>query len=538
MSVWVESRSNFRENLKWLEQFERAHARPLRVLHIGNVANNAYLNAKLLRRIGIEADVFCPRYYNVMACPEWEELELIHGYGHNYAPRFRPRDLAGYRRPRWFFQGPLFACIARLTEYRKPKRRLFKGAYAKLYACLDRAPSNFLLSSLISRPRDLFAYFFAVFRRSSKLRSLVLPIVNGRPRLAATGSAWLTQIDKCIFAIIGTKKKRDATKLLTEEFRTLFPDRPDQLTGVEVRAQEFYAHMYSQVFQHYDLIQAYGSAPIYPLLAGDRPYIAFEHGTLRGHTQDDDPKNRLLALAYRKAAYTFITNGDCLDFARKLGLKNYGPTIHPIEVEKHRKNNRSKIEAIRDRYNVDVLLFHPARHDWDIKGTDIVLRALPLIKQAIEGKVLLLASNWGKQVADSKSLVATLGCNDNVVWLPPQPRISMINLMQASDVILDQMILPSFGGIACQALAAGTPVISSYCPETTDWMFDEPAPILSASNPEEVAEAVITTLDPDWRKAFQRQSKQWVDRYHSPDRVVSDHVAVYRQVIEQSVSID
>ena len=35
----------------WLERFAMEKGRPLRVLHVGNVANNAYLNAKFLRRV-------------------------------------------------------------------------------------------------------------------------------------------------------------------------------------------------------------------------------------------------------------------------------------------------------------------------------------------------------------------------------------------------------------------------------------------------------------------------------------------------------
>ena len=35
--------------LAWLEDWQRRKGRRLRVLHIGNIANNAYLNASFLR---------------------------------------------------------------------------------------------------------------------------------------------------------------------------------------------------------------------------------------------------------------------------------------------------------------------------------------------------------------------------------------------------------------------------------------------------------------------------------------------------------
>ena len=62
------------EQIDWLRDFEARNGRKLRVLHVGNVNNNAYLAAKFLRRVGVNADVLCPNYYHIMATPEWEEL--------------------------------------------------------------------------------------------------------------------------------------------------------------------------------------------------------------------------------------------------------------------------------------------------------------------------------------------------------------------------------------------------------------------------------------------------------------------------------
>ena len=56
---------------QWLSDFREAEGRAPRVLHIGNIANNAYLNAKILNRRGFECDVICYDYYHIMGCPEW-----------------------------------------------------------------------------------------------------------------------------------------------------------------------------------------------------------------------------------------------------------------------------------------------------------------------------------------------------------------------------------------------------------------------------------------------------------------------------------
>jgi hypothetical protein len=60
----------------WVGEFIEKFGRPPRVLHIGNVANNAYSNAKFFRRAGIDADVLCNDFYHIMGCPEWEDADF------------------------------------------------------------------------------------------------------------------------------------------------------------------------------------------------------------------------------------------------------------------------------------------------------------------------------------------------------------------------------------------------------------------------------------------------------------------------------
>ena len=48
-----------------------------RILHIGNIANNAYLNAKILNQSGNTInDVLVMDYFHIMGCPEWEDSKL------------------------------------------------------------------------------------------------------------------------------------------------------------------------------------------------------------------------------------------------------------------------------------------------------------------------------------------------------------------------------------------------------------------------------------------------------------------------------
>lgn len=84
--------------------------RPLRVLHVGNIANNAYNNARIQRQAGIEADVISYDYHHVMSTPEWEDAAFAGEVDSDY-PNWWATSLKGWNRPAWFVQGPVASCL-------------------------------------------------------------------------------------------------------------------------------------------------------------------------------------------------------------------------------------------------------------------------------------------------------------------------------------------------------------------------------------------------------------------------------------------
>lgn len=485
----------------WLDEFRRRHGRGLRVLHVGNIANNAFLNAKFLRRVGVEADVLCYEYYHALAAPEWEEADFEGDHGDDFGPRWHALDLHGYRRPAWFVQGPPRAC----RLYLEARHGSDEAGAERRWRSLAR------YQRLRSHPRlyELARLAWVLLRRTlHRLRRAVEP---------AEGST-----------------DDDATaERLVRLFDRRFPDRADRLVPGDLKPWMESRGFWQSVFRHYDLVQCYSTDPVHALVAGV-PYVAFEHGTLRTFTLGDHPLHRLTSLAYREAEHAFITNGDCLEYARAIGLERFSPMIHPVDVEQHERESDAETAALRSRYGADALLLCTLRHDWEVKGTDVHLRALPLIRERFAGKVVLVLTEWGEQVRDSRRLIEDLGCADAVHWRAPLPRVPLIRHFHAADVVLDQMALPHFGATAPQAMASGTPVVMSYRPESTEWIVPEPAPILPAFSPEEVADAVVRALEPGFREDYRRRARAWVHRYHHPRRIVRDHLSVYRRILEST----
>jgi glycosyltransferase involved in cell wall biosynthesis len=95
-----------------------AAIKPLRVLHIGNVANYAYNIGKILQSEGIENHVIAWDYYHINAHPVWEEGVFDAGsVGDHFFPKLPEPSLAGFAEPQWFVQGPrVLACLSLIAQ--------------------------------------------------------------------------------------------------------------------------------------------------------------------------------------------------------------------------------------------------------------------------------------------------------------------------------------------------------------------------------------------------------------------------------------
>lgn len=533
------------DQVAWLRGLEQQQGRPLRVLFIGNVAGNAYLNAKFLRTYGIEAHVLSYDYYYPIGTPEWED---------------------GIDRPRWFVQGPIRPCARYLHALLDGRTKTARLAW---WLLRDAALVASAGEATLTRPRTTSvgsrtatatrAKVIDAFQRASARTHLAVIRVRYaqyRARLfvmyiASYAWYWLERVFllriKSVLRRAGLWKPHErrrpgqlaalpAPPLATEAvdaFGSLFPSRSDQLTLAEAEMWYRDADVWRALLARYDIVQGYGTDVIRAFVGAKRPYLGYEHGTLRDFTLGDDVVHRMTALGYRAADHVFITNGDCLEYARMLGISEYTPMIHPLDVARYQRPMQAEIDVLRRELRAEVVLLCPLRHDWAIKGTDVHLRALPAIRATNPSKTIaVVLTEWGAQVDDSRRLIDELGCDDLVRWTPPLGRDDLIVHMRAADVVLDQIALPHFGATAPQALAAGTPVIMSYDPASTDWIVGEPAPILAAFDPPGVAAAVTTALDSEWRVEFAAAAARWTRRWHHPDRIVLDHCSVYRRLLE------
>ena len=277
-----------------------------------------------------------------------------------------------------------------------------------------------------------------------------------------------------------------------------------------------------------DVIFGYAYGAIPPLLSGIEPYIPVEIGTLRDTFNQDTPQGRLLALAYRSAPHTIITNADCLPCAEALGMERFSYVPHPVDEDAFfpmPTERRSEIK--RSLCSTQYLMVAPARQSWGVKSNDRYLRAFAeLVHGGID--VTLMISEWGPDVARAKRYGEELGISKNIIWFKPVPEGRLAKMFNAADLVLDQFgTFGTFGLIGPKALSCGTPCLLSFNPKLHEWCFSETPPAIGVRNETEMLQAMRHYLnDEQARIEIGQRSREWVLKHHSKSVAVSKIEAI------------
>lgn len=483
-------------------RFAEATGRPPRILHVGNIANNAYNNAKLLRCRGFSCDVLSNDFYQLMACPEWEDADFTASFSDPYRPDWSTVNLHGFKRPRWFVQGTLLTSLLYLWAIRHRVH-----------------PATEVLWGLIENQRRAIAQ-------------------NGDMRDVAVGV--LAE------SLLGDKLEPfdfDArVSVLVQEFTIRYPERSDKLTAEDLEPWRWCMPYWRLVLQQYDAVIGYGCGPI-PLMLSGMPYLAFEHGTLREVPFEPDANGRSTALAYALADWVFVTNSDCTEKAERLGVRGYTFINHPYD-EDHgldltgADELRHELQSLLD---ADFLVFFPTRQDWVDGGTfgnkanDRLLNAFVELRHR-RLRIGMVCCEWGEDVDASKNLLQNAGVAKHVLWSPPLGVVRFIRHCRACDVVADQFAIGAFGGIFFKALAAGATVCSFLDEATMIQRYGEVPPLLNCHTTDEITRKLQAVYDDhEQLEGLALTGREWIKRHHASDEVVALEVKQLQERLNSRV---
>lgn len=538
----------------------------LKILHIGNIANNAYVNAKLLRERGHECHVACNDFYHFAGCPEWIDSTVPIDRGaitEPYFPNFWKLGAHKPLTPRWFAQGPQASVLNylfllnqtndRLTEiawnvlqYQKFKIIYRRDTLAsqeiwniqKLDAALSEmeiAPES-VADVVKGVPSDTARYLIYDWNRrvspdasnvsmpsfpmeSALLQDYALHDVAIRALLDADfGGSYLNAINLTLYQAEGV------------------PERAGRLSrhkGSE--AFHFYLDQWHQLCGFYDVVMAYGHSSIIPYLAGVSNFVAYEHGTLRDLPFDGTMQGELIKASYEEATAVFITNTDYIDQKRQ--LKIAPDRLHCLPHAFDERTLRDYIATNPPSSPDVVTFFAPARQDW-VKKVSILTKNNHFVVHAARNlrdraccgfKVIFI--EWGDDVEATKALIAEQGLNDVFEWCSPLAKQQLWTAYASAHAVIDQFLFPSISGVSFEALALGRRVITYDNGVANRKAFGEQPPLLSAHDIDTVTKAMRAVIDdPDDKAGVGRASWEWVDRCHSAKRIVDIQEAVFAKL--------
>jgi hypothetical protein len=568
--------SNFmlEKDLQWLEDFKQKYGRLPRILHIGNIANNAYLNAKILNRAGFKCDVICYDYYHVMGCPEWEDADIKGNIENAFSPDWNSVDLQGFSRPKWFIQGERELSINKLIakfSTNQNKINFFGKNLSSLNkkSTQNREESANKKSNFNLKLEEVNLYVQKKIKVILDDPLILIKIDNFISVLLNNRNDYFGILIKLIISVpltiiitllkIGllpyyllvpilewkqNQKKPDLflkrINQLEQAYQYSFPERKDLLNDEDLLSYQGIINSWKSLFSHYDIIHGYATDGILPLLA-EVPYVTYEHGTIRYLPFQATTQGRLCALTYKLANWVCITNCDNIIATQKLGLNNYSFVPHPINedfLEFDEKAIKLR-EELRYELDSDFIIFHPSRQHWEAqrhpdweKGNDIFIKGLAQFISEVNPKASAVFVEWGKFVDESKKLIEELGISHKIKWIPLQPNRQMIRYIQATDLLADQFFLGAFGTTMPRALACGKPAMLYLNEQIHQWCFEELPPVINTKTSEDVFQGLKKLyLDHDWAKNLANSGRLWYEKYHSNSLIVSKLNHIYRKII-------
>ena len=538
-----------KENQDWITDFIEKYKRKPRILHISNVANNAYNNAKLLTEAGIENHVLAHNAFYAMGCPEWEDAEFSNEVTNMWNPDWFQFNLNGFSRPRWFAQGEFITCI----RYLKALCDGNKEEANSLFTILSQQNKTKITTEnknapmrLIALSKKMFSTItgtgFRMARRAftkvdSYCNTSLVPTLIRIKYLKHSKSHHLEDGSENYSTQQFAYDKWDVDTLLVSEFKKEFPDRQDQLTEKDFIAYYSVRPDMLSLLKRYDIVIGYALEGLYPLMFG-KPYFAFEHGTIRDIPYAPDPQGRFCALVYRKATHAFVTNVDCIPSANYLSPEKYSVINHPYDEDQPlaiTEDWQQERNDLMQELQANMILFHPTRHDW-VEGTgyadkanDVFLQTFASLRQ--QGLRLgLVCCEWGANTEESKKLLDHLGVSKHVRWIKPLGVMAYTRMCKIADIVVDQFKLGGFGGVAFKALATGTPVMAYVDLKQISSRYAEPPPIINCQTAAEITQQLSRWYDKMHDlEALGIKGRVWMKKFHNKSETVNIQMEQFRR---------
>jgi glycosyltransferase involved in cell wall biosynthesis len=263
-----------------------------------------------------------------------------------------------------------------------------------------------------------------------------------------------------------------------------------------------------------------------------KPVVLTLYGTEIWHYRAKRFGPDLFTAAYRRAnAVTFYSRG-LLEHGVGLGLDRPGlQVVYPPIADgfqaagpEERRAAKASLGISAGRLLLNVKRLHP------LAAQRVLIDAMPAIV-SVHPDTLLVICGTGPLVDELGDAVRHLGLERHVrlAGLVDNATVAVYN--RAADLFVLPSRLEACPTVALEALACGTPVVSSDNPGGVELhgLFGDDVAIVPKENPEALARAVIAALDRPRRASD--STRDTLERQFRPAAVARKYYSVYQSVV-------
>lgn len=567
-----------------------------RIIHVGNIAHNAYYNAKSTDPLEFVNDILMHDYYHYASCPEWLNLgrDGINAseLGDDLFPNFFKFDSTKKLRERNFSQGPLHLSTAYLyykniadefsanALWSNLQYQRFKAVYLKsltpshfflsekkyVKGLQDLNVSNCFLDELeqgYKQERECIQALDLISEiTASKLTANSLPLstsyLDGIETYLKSHLASLLESEQTIETIKVTQNVTNWLKKFTslrknsvtiglESFTENY--KPSRFIYDENKEEDISPYLsqlgfFRKLLSTYDYRILYSTHAILGYLTEVRPYAAYEHGTIRTIPFDNNFLGRLTASAFKTAETCFITNADYITALPKLDINESRQIFIPHGFDKTESDLFLKQNKHLHPPENTIKFIAPARHTWktpedgNSKGNDLIIYAIHKLVTQGHTNFSVDFITYGEDTGASKDLIHKLGVENQVKWLPSQTRNQLWTRYKESHCVLDQFIIPAIGAIGVEVLSLGTRLINADN-GSLKIFFEERPPILQANDIDEIAKQMIHVInDPYDNAKIGISSIKWFTEKHSEKQLKKQFLLGLKKLDEDNNQVN
>jgi glycosyltransferase involved in cell wall biosynthesis len=258
-----------------------------------------------------------------------------------------------------------------------------------------------------------------------------------------------------------------------------------------------------------------------------RPYVLTHYGTEIWH---HDGKDTLFRHFNRSAHHVAFYSQALLARARELAVPlsaasvvypPVAPEFHPLGEDERQAVRRAHLPA-GGALLLNVKRLHP------LADQATLLEAMALVRRE-RGDVRLLVAGTGEEEASLRARAAALGLQEAVGFLGLVPNTEVARLQAAADLFVLSSVLEATPTVALEALACGTPVLSTDNPGGVELreVLGEDVSVVPRQDPPALARGIVEFLSAPRRTRAETASRL-EQRFRLPG-VVDRYLALYRE---------